>query len=96
MILTDSSVWINHINHVVDGPVIRLRELLTRRPLSIGDLTLCETLRGFPSEAQARLTARILGRFEMISLCSPELAIKAAANYRFLDPAALPSAKPST
>ena len=84
MILTDSSVWINHINHVVNEPVRRLRELIPSGPLLIGDLILCEILQGFRSEAEARFTARTLSRFEMVSLCSPEVAVKAAANYRFL------------
>jgi predicted nucleic acid-binding protein len=84
MILTDSSVWINHINHAVNGPVERLRSLIPSGPLLMGDLILCEILRGFRSEAQARLTARALGRFQTVSLCSPELAMTAAANYRFL------------
>ena len=84
MILTDSSVWINHINQVMNEPVRRLRELIPNGPLLIGDLILCEILQGFRSEAQARFTARTLGRFEQVSLCSPELALSAAANYRFL------------
>jgi predicted nucleic acid-binding protein len=84
MILTDSSVWINHINHAMSEPVRRLRELIPSGPLLIGDLILCEILQGFRSEAQARFTARTLSRFETVSLCSPELAVQSAANYRFL------------
>jgi predicted nucleic acid-binding protein len=84
MILTDSSVWINHINHVVNEPVRRLRELIPSEPLLIGDLILCEILQGFRSEAQARFAERILGRFEAVSLYDSGLAVKAAANYRFL------------
>jgi predicted nucleic acid-binding protein len=84
MILTDSSVWIDHINHVINEPVRRLRGLIPNEPLLIGDLILCEILQGFRSEAQAKLAARVLGRFEAVSLCSPDLAVTAAANYRFL------------
>lgn len=50
----------------------------------VGDLILCEILQGFRSEAQARLVERALNQYETVTLCSPQLAAQAAANYRFL------------
>jgi predicted nucleic acid-binding protein len=84
MILVDSSVWIDLLNNVVTEPVRRLRELIPTTPLLVGDLILCEVLQGFRTDAQARLVERSLMRFEAVSLFDPELAVKAAANYRFL------------
>ena len=84
MILVDSSVWIDLLNNVVTEPVRRLRALLPTTPLLIGDLILCEVLQGFRIEAEAKLVERSLSRFEAVSLIDPELAVKAAANYRFL------------
>jgi predicted nucleic acid-binding protein len=84
VILVDSSVWIDLLNNVVTEPVIRLRELIPTSPILIGDLILCEVLRGLRTEAQAILVERSLARFEAVSLLDPELARKAAANYRFL------------
>jgi predicted nucleic acid-binding protein len=84
MILVDSSVWIDQINQAATAQVQRLRELLPEGPLLIGDLILCEVLQGFRSEAQARLVQRSLSRFEIVSLCSPDLAVRAADNYRML------------
>jgi predicted nucleic acid-binding protein len=84
VILVDSSVWIDLLNNVVTEPVRRLRELIPTTPLLVGDLILCEVLQGFPTDAQARLVERSLIRFEAVSLIDPELAVKAAANYRFL------------
>jgi hypothetical protein len=84
MILTDSSVWIDHINHVLNEPVRRLRALIPNGPLLIGDLILCEILQGFRTESEARFAERTLRQFEEVALCSPELAVKAATNYRFL------------
>ena len=84
MILVDSSVWIDLLNNVVTEPVRRLRELIPTTPLLIGDLILCEVLQGFRTDAQARLVERSLRRFEAVSLVDPELAVKAAANYRVL------------
>ena len=84
MILVDSSVWIDLLNDVVTEQVRRLRALLPTTPLLIGDLILFEVLQGFRIEAQARLVERSLSRFEAVSLIDPELAVKVAANYRFL------------
>jgi predicted nucleic acid-binding protein len=64
--------------------VARLRSCMSSAPLLVGDLILCEILRGFHSEAEARVVERGFRRFEVVSLCDPALAIKAAANYRYL------------
>jgi predicted nucleic acid-binding protein len=84
MILVDSSVWINQFNQVPDPAVERLRTLITEGPLLVGDLILCEVLQGFHSEVQTQLVERALSQYQLVALSSPELAIKAAANYRLL------------
>ncbi|HZU90502.1 MAG TPA: PIN domain nuclease [Stellaceae bacterium] len=84
MILVDSSVWIDHLNDVATDPVRRLRALIPTRPLLIGDLILCEVLQGLRIESEAKLVERVLRSFGAVSLLDPELAVKAAANYRFL------------
>ena len=84
MILVDSSVWIDLLNNIVTEPVARLRALIPTNPILVGDLILCEVLQGLRTEAQAKLVERSLARFEAVSLLDPDLAIKAAANYRFL------------
>ncbi|HLY44054.1 MAG TPA: PIN domain nuclease [Stellaceae bacterium] len=84
MILVDSSVWIDHLNAAATGAVRRLRELIRERPLLVGDLILCEVLQGLRSEREARLVERALRRFEVVSLLDPDLAVRAAANYRAL------------
>ena len=84
MILVNRSVWIDLLNNVVTEPVRRLRELIPTTPLLVGDLILLEVLQGLRNEAQARLVERSLRRFDAISVLDPELAVRAAANYRFL------------
>jgi predicted nucleic acid-binding protein len=84
VILVDSSVWIDLLNNVLTEPVSRLRQLIPNSPILVGDLILCEVLQGLRTEAQAKLVERSLGRFEPVSLLDPALAVKAAANYRFL------------
>jgi predicted nucleic acid-binding protein len=77
-------VWIDLLNNIVTEPVARLRALIPTNPILVGDLILCEVLQGLRTEAQAKLVERSLARFEAVSLLDPDLAIKAAANYRFL------------
>jgi predicted nucleic acid-binding protein len=84
MTLVDSSVWIDHFNQVPDPAVDRLRGIITQGPLLVADLILCEVLQGFRSEAQAQLVERALSQYQLVTLSSPELATKAAANYRLL------------
>lgn len=84
MILVDSSVWIDHLNGAGTAPAYPLRELIPMEPLLVGDLILCEVLQGLRTEAEARRVEHALRRFELVALLNPELAVKAAANYRFL------------
>jgi len=84
MILVDSSVWIDRINQVPSVQAQRLLRLVDTQPLLIGDLILCEVLQGIRSEAAVRLVERMLGQFERVTLCGPELAVQAARNYRLL------------
>jgi predicted nucleic acid-binding protein len=84
MILVDSSVWIDRINHVPSVQAQRLLALIDTEPVLIGDLILCEVLQGIRSEAAARLVEKMLGRFERVTLCGPEVAVRAAQNYRLL------------
>ena len=84
MTLVDSSVWIAQFTQTLNPAVARLRQLVTEGPLLVGDLIMCEVLQGFRSEAHARLVERALSQYQIVALSSPELAVKAAANYRLL------------
>ena len=84
MILVDSSVWIDHLRNTVTAPVSHLRSLISGEELLVGDLILCEILQGLRTDAEARLVEGALREFEVVSLVDPDLAAKAAANYRFL------------
>jgi predicted nucleic acid-binding protein len=50
----------------------------------VGDLILCEILQGLRTDTEAKLVEEALREFEVVSLVGSELAVKAAANYRFL------------
>jgi predicted nucleic acid-binding protein len=84
MILVDSSVWIDHLNEVATDAVRRFRAYVDAAPLLVGDLILCEVLRGFRSDREATLVERQMRQFPMVALCDPPLALRAATHYRFL------------
>ena len=84
MIVVDSSVWIDHLRQVATNPVARLRTCMTEAELLVGDLILCEVLRGVRFEVEASDVEAAMRAFEIVPLCGRDLAVKAAANYRFL------------
>jgi len=85
VIVVDTSVWIDYLRGVASDRVERLRTLMRRQPeMLIGDLILCEVLRGCRSEAEATEVEAALREFAIVTLCTPDLAVRAAANYRLL------------
>jgi predicted nucleic acid-binding protein len=54
--------------------------------LLVGDLILCEVLQGRHTDVEARLVEDALREFEVVPFVDAELAVKAAANCRFLSP----------
>ena len=84
MILVDSSVWIDHLRDTVTEQVSQLRSLMSGEEFVVGDLVLREVSQGLRSDAEARLVEEALREFEVLPLVDAELAVKAAASYRFL------------
>jgi predicted nucleic acid-binding protein len=84
MILVDSSVWIDHLNDTATAQVLALRSLVGRQPILIGDLILCEVLQGLRTDAEARRVEQAFRAFDCVSMLNPELAVRAAQNYRRL------------
>ncbi len=84
MIVVDTSVWIDHLNGTSTNQVTTLRALIGRVPLLVGDLILCEVLQGLASDKEARLVENALRRFELVSMVTPDLAVRSASNYRLL------------
>lgn len=84
MILVDSSVWIAHLRGHRTSATAKLEAEARRQPLLIGDLILLEVLQGARSEEHAVRIERALRRYALVPLLGPELAIRAARNYRTL------------
>jgi predicted nucleic acid-binding protein len=85
VIVVDTSVWIDYLRGIASDRVERLCTLMRRQPeMLIGDLILCEVLQGCRSEAEATEVEAALREFAIVPLCTPDLAVRAAANYRLL------------
>jgi predicted nucleic acid-binding protein len=84
VILVDSSVWIARLRGRETEATARLRALIPREPLLIGDLILLEVLQGARDEAHAARIERDMRRYAVVPLLDDELAPRAARNYRAL------------
>jgi predicted nucleic acid-binding protein len=96
-VLIDSSVWIDHLRGVRTRETVILGALLawldpeenlgdrgTPVDLLIGDLVLCEVLRGIPDPREYVAVKDVLLSFEMVTIGGADLALEAADHYRAL------------
>jgi predicted nucleic acid-binding protein len=84
VIVVDASVWIDFFNGRATDQVAELRRLIPQELLLVGDVTLCEVLRGARSDRDAARLEAALRRFELAPMLDPGLAVLAAAHYRRL------------
>lgn len=84
MIAVDSSVWIALIHDRDTPEVIRLRAISNPAHIIVGDIVLLEVLRGARSDRHAASLQKELAAFVHATMLSPEIAVKAAANFRLL------------
>lgn len=83
MIVVDSSAWIAWIRNVDSLATAKLAALHPRE-LLVGDIVLLEVLRGARDDHHARALETRLRHYEIATMLDGGLAIKAAANYRYL------------
>jgi predicted nucleic acid-binding protein len=96
-VLIDSSVWIDHLRGVRTRETAILARLLAwldpelesgEHPASpdllVGDLVLCEVLRGIPDPREYAVVREVLLSFEVVTIGGTDLALDAADHYRAL------------
>ncbi len=95
-LLIDSSVWIDHLrgrrtretlllhDWLEPDPLLAVADTVVRPQILMGDLILCEVLRGIDDDAQATRVRRILLAFTQVRLGGIEVALAAAEHYRAL------------
>ena len=64
--------------------VMRLRAIPNPAQIIVGDIVLLEVLRGARSDRHATYLQKELAAFAHATMLSPEIAVKAAANFRLL------------
>jgi len=84
VIFVDSSIWIDYFRGAFTNKVAQLTDFFESGELLVGDLVLCEVLQGMRGNREAGLAEEALREFTFVTLCDPELAITAAANFRLL------------
>lgn len=84
MILVDSSVLIDQLRGRTTSATLKLDDIASQEPLLIGDLILLEVLQGARNEENAARIKRALRQFAIVPLLGPDLAVRAARNYRRL------------
>jgi predicted nucleic acid-binding protein len=96
-VLIDSSVWIDHLRGVRSRETALFARLLAsldqelnsdhgeaHADLLIGDLILCEVLRGIPDPREHAVVKEVLLSFEVVTIGGVDLALEAADHYRAL------------
>ena len=96
-VLIDSSVWIDHLRGTRTRETAILSALLARLDaelegddretsdnLLVGDLVLCEVLRGIPDPREHATVKNILLSFELVTIGGIDLALEAADHDRAL------------
>ncbi len=84
MIVADSSVWIAALRGIQIPETARLKALSAGPEIIMGDIILLEILRGAYDDRHAANIHKRLARYTAVPMLSPEIAIKAASNYRKL------------
>ena len=84
MILVDSSVFIDYFNGINNWHTDELNALLGNELVITGDYILAEVLQGFRNDKDYKIAKEVMQSFPCFRICSEELAIKSAENFRYL------------
>lgn len=84
MILVDSSVWIDAVRGRITPTTRKLRDLIGKEPVLIGDLMIAEVLQGCDDEEDFRQTQARLDLANPIVISNALVAVQAARHYRHL------------
>lgn len=84
MILVDTSIWIDFFNGVETWQTELLNESLSKEVILMGDIILAEILQGFNSDSDYNKAKAALTNLECVDLVGKYVALKSAANFRFL------------
>lgn len=84
MIIVDTSVWIDYFKGLDTPETLALDSALGDEEVAIGDLILLEILQGFRVDKDYKIAKKHLTALHQFNMLTPDLAVKAADNYRKL------------
>jgi predicted nucleic acid-binding protein len=84
MLVVDTSVWVDYFKEPKSVHAQRLDDVLGSDEVVLGDLILTEILQGLREGRQLRLVEAALAAFRVVVLCGPDIAPRAAGNFRAL------------
>lgn len=84
MIVVDSAVWIDFFKGQLTPATTQLAQMLGREQILVGDLILCEVLKGARNGGSARDFELTMRKCEFVEMSGSDLAVVAAAKFREL------------
>ena len=84
MILVDTSIWVEAFADRSSPATAMLDNAMDRGDVVVGDLILFELLQGLKPGPRLRLVAAAMKALPTVTLCGPDIAPRAAENYRRL------------
>jgi predicted nucleic acid-binding protein len=84
MVIVDTTVWIDYLGGVTNPHTAWLERELSRQPLGLTDLILCELLQGIRQEKAFNQVRQEMSRFTVFDSGGEAIAVAAAKNHRFL------------
>jgi predicted nucleic acid-binding protein len=84
LIVADSSAWIEFFNATGSWQGLRLQASLRAEWVIVGDLVLCEVLRGFREEGQALRAQAAMQKCELRRMVDFDVARDASSHCRYL------------
>ncbi|HEV2989263.1 MAG TPA: PIN domain nuclease [Candidatus Angelobacter sp.] len=84
MVIVDTTVWIDYFGSTTNSHTVWLQQEMTRQPLGLTDLIVCEILQGIRDDAKFAQMRQDLSTFHIFDSGGADLAVAAAENYRRL------------
>ena len=84
IVIVDTTVWVDYLHDTTTPETEWLDSELTRQPLGVLDLMICEILQGLSTDEDAARVLRELRRLQVFETGGVELATAAARDCRIL------------
>lgn len=82
--IVDTTVWIDYLKGRPTPQVLWLQRQMEQQVIGLNDLILCEVLQGIRGDVLFKQVEEDLSKFEIYGAITPNIAVAAAKNYRFL------------